>query len=301
MKGYYQRSKTRAIQDAICAIFAEQRPPLTIRQIFYALTTKGVLPKIEKSYRKTCYQLKRMRESGAVAYGWIADNTRWFIKPSTERSLGQALSNWQKAYRRDIWSTQPVHVEIWVEKDALTGVLSPVTEEFDVPLYVCRGYSSSTFLYEAAEEIKRIGKPAYVYYFGDLDPSGVDAAEHVRDGLIKHGAQVHFTRAAVTEEQVKKLNLPTRETKPADPRSSRWGNKPSAELDALPAPILRALVRECIERHIDPDLLAMALLIEKRERETLAQIRMNFVPVHNSDGLARGNQEAWGSLGGRDE
>ena len=33
-----------------------------------------------------------------------------------------------------------------------------------------------TFIYEAAEQIKDIGKQTYIYHLGDFDPSGVDAA-----------------------------------------------------------------------------------------------------------------------------
>ena len=228
-----------------------------------------------------------MRETGLIPYGWIADNTRWQIKPNTDPSLEDALNYWQHSYRRDLWIDQPDYVEIWVEKDALAGVISPITVEYDVPLYVSRGYSSITFLYEAAEEIKEQYKPAYIYHFGDFDPSGVDAAYKIRDGLIEHGANIHFERVAVTPEQIKAMNLPTRTTKRSDPRAKGWGDSPSVELDALPAPVLRELVRECIERHLDHTTLAMTQLVEQREKETLAEFRKNFVLAQNSDGTAQ--------------
>jgi hypothetical protein len=283
MRSYRLRSKSQDIQLAILQIFEEQKPRLTVRQIYYALTVRGVVPKTLAGYRQTCYQLIRGRESGYIPYSWIADNTRWQIKPITEPSLEDALDHWQRAYRRDLWLDQPERVEIWVEKDALAGVIKPVTEEYDVALFVCRGYSSATFLFEAAEQIKSIGKPTYIYHFGDFDPSGVDAAHKVRDGLVKHGAQIHFARAAVTLEQIANLNLPTRETKKSDPRSRTWGDVPSVELDAIPAPFLRGLVRECIERHLDTETLAFTVLIEQKEQETLAEFRRNFVLAQDSD------------------
>jgi len=111
--------------------------------------------------------------------------------------------------------------------------------------------SSLTYLYEVATHIKGIGKPTALYYFGDCDPSGDDAAKQTDLGLRKQGATFEFTRVAVTLEQIEKLNLPTRPTKMTDSRAKRWGAHPSAELDGLPAPIFRRLIRTCIEGNID--------------------------------------------------
>lgn len=283
MKKYNIRKSSRIIWGAILAIFDEQEPKLTVRQIFYALSVYGVVPKTHKGYRQTCYQLKRMREFGIIPYNWIADNTRWQIKPDSSPGLEAALERWQQSYRRDLWANQLDYVEIWVEKDALAGVISPVTIEFDVPLYVSRGYGSLTVIYDAAEYIKSIGKPAYIYHFGDFDPSGVDAAYKIRDGLLEHGAEINFKRAAITPGQIYQHKLPSRLTKRSDPRSKKWGNIPSVELDALPAPELRKIVRRCIENHIDPELLDHTRHVEQLERNTLIAVRENLVPVQDSD------------------
>jgi hypothetical protein len=112
----------------------------------------------------------------------------------------------------------------------------------------------------------------------------VDAALKIRDGLREHGANIYFERIAITEVQIERLNLPTRTTKKSDPRSQKWGDKPSVELDAMPAPILRDLVRQCAEGHIDPDLLKKTKEIEELERKTLVNFKNNFVPVQYSGG-----------------
>ena len=264
--------KIQAIQN----IFRVNEPPLTVRQVYYALTDLGVVPKTEQGYRAVVYQLKNMRLDGSIPYSWIADNTRWQIKPDTDHDLYPALRRMQRFYRRDFWTTQPVYVEIWVEKDALVGVVSPISEEFDVPLYVSRGYSSMTALYNAAEQIKRVGKPAFIYHFGDFDPSGVDAAYKIRDELIKHGAEITFKRAAIIPEQIEKYRLPSRPTKKNDPRARKWGDQVRVELDALPAPILRDLVRQAIEQHIDPVEWERMRMIEQAERRALTDFNDNF-------------------------
>jgi hypothetical protein len=95
MNKYPTRAKSKRIQYAIGKIFLEMEPRLTVRQIYYALTVRGIVPKTEAGYRQTCYHLKIMRENGIIPYGWIADNTRYCLKPVTDRSLESALYRWQ--------------------------------------------------------------------------------------------------------------------------------------------------------------------------------------------------------------
>jgi hypothetical protein len=242
-----------SVRDAIKDIL-EQNNPQTVRQVFYALTVKGVIAKVEIEYKRTVIRLlTEMREAGDVPFGWIADNTRLMRKPSSFTGVGACLESVANSYRRNLWASMPVYVEIWCEKDALAGVLLEETKLYDVPLMVARGYSSISFLHSAAMAIKDRGKPAYIYHFGDLDPSGIDAARDIETKLRRYapGAEIHFERPAVTRAQVEKWNLPTRPTKQTDTRAKKFGSATSVELDAIPADKLRAIVRECIERHVD--------------------------------------------------
>ena len=127
-----------------------------------------------------------------------------------------------------------------------------------------RGYSSLTFLHSAAKSIEQTGKPAYVYHFGDLDPSGVDAARDIEAKLRRYapGAEIHFERPAVTRQQVDEWGLPTRPTKMTDTRAKKFTGT-SVELDAIPAARLRELVRGCIERHVDQEQLAVLRAAEQ--------------------------------------
>jgi hypothetical protein len=262
-----------SIRDHVQDIL-EQSHPQTVRQIFYAATVRGAVPKIEKEYQKTIVRLLvAMREAGTVPFEWIADNTRWMRKPSTFAGLEACLNNSSKFYRRDLWAAMPVYVEVWCEKDALAGVLMEETEVYDVPLMVARGYSSITFLHSAAMAIEAKDKPAYIYHFGDYDPSGVDAARDIETKLRRYapGAEIHFERPAVTREQVDQWNLPTRPTKQSDTRAKKFGSATSVELDAIPAHQLRALVRDCIERHVDQEQLALLRVAEQSERKLLVK------------------------------
>jgi len=262
-----------SVRDAIKDIL-EQDNPQTVRQVFYALTVRGCIPKLEIEYKRTVIRLlTEMREAGQVPFEWLADNTRWMRKPATFTGLESCLSNTSKFYRRDLWAAMPVYCEVWYEKDALAGVLMEETEAYDVPLMVARGYASLSFLHSAAMAIQAKDKPAYIYHFGDYDPSGVDAARDIEAKLRRYalGAEIHFERPAVTREQIDRWNLPTRPTKQTDTRAKKFGSATSVELDAIPARQLRALVRECIERHVDPEKLALLRVAEQSERELLVR------------------------------
>ena len=112
---------------------------MTVRQVFYRLVSSGVIPKTEASYKNIVVRLLGiMRREGDLPFRWIADNTRWMRKPSTYSSLEHALDNTIATYRRALWDQQDSYVEIWLEKDALAGVLYDVTAEWDVPLMVTR-------------------------------------------------------------------------------------------------------------------------------------------------------------------
>jgi hypothetical protein len=187
--------------------------PMTVRQVFYQLVSQGVIAKTEAEYKSTVVRLlAAMRRAGEIPFDWIADNTRWMRKPKTYSDVEQALQRTAEAYRRSLWDNQDVYVEIWLEKDALAGVLYRVTSSWDVPLMVTRGYPSLSYLYEAADTIAAVGKPAHLYYFGDNDPSGLDITRAVE-------AEVYFERVAVTAAQITDLGLPTRPTKKTDSRS----------------------------------------------------------------------------------
>jgi hypothetical protein len=261
-----------AIKSAIIDIL-EKDNPQTVRQVFYALTVRGVIKKEEIEYQRTVIRLlTEMREAGKIPFEWITDNTRLMRKPTSFTDLKSCLESTAHFYRRNVWSNMPAYVEVWVEKDALSGVLMKETEIYDVPLMTARGYSSITFLHSAAVEIKAKNKPAYIYHFGDLDPSGRDAARDIEAKLRRYaaGAEIHFECPAVTREQVERWNLATRPTKMTDTRAKKFSGT-SVELDAIPAAKLRELVRGCIEHHIDQKNLAHLKIQEESEREFLVK------------------------------
>lgn len=265
------------IKEAIREVLAGIQPA-TVRQTFYQLVSRGVIGKTEAEYKSTVVRLlATMRRAGEIPFGWIADNTRWMRKPASHSSLADMLEQTQRFYRRAMWDDQEVYVEIWLEKDALSGVLYDVTAEFDVPLMVTRGYPSISYLYEAADAIAETDKPAFLYYFGDYDPSGCDITRAVESGIREFApdADIHFERVAVTPAQIAAWSLPSRPTKQSDSRSEGFAGD-SVEVDSIPPDTLRKLVRNSIVRHIDARQMRASLAIEEQERETLRRIISNL-------------------------
>jgi hypothetical protein len=214
------RRELEQLREALYAILAEDHP-MTVRQVFYRAVSAGLIAKTEQEYKNSIgRQLVLMRRGGELPYGWIADNTRWMRKPRTYSSPEEALRWTAQTYRKALWDDQPVYVEVWTEKDALAGVLIEETRPWDVPLMVSRGFASVTYLYEAAETIAAQGKPAYLYYFGDHDPSGVYIDPNIESQLrqLAPDAEIYFKRVAVRPEQIELWDLPTRPTKRTDRR-----------------------------------------------------------------------------------
>jgi hypothetical protein len=273
-----KRVEVNRIKQEIISLL-EADNPQTVRQVYYALTVRGLIGKTETEYKQTVVRLLTdMRERGEVPFEWIADNTRLMRKPSTFSNLEAFLKNCHQNYRRNLWVAAPVYIEIWCEKDALTGVIFEETEPYDVPLMVARGYSSITFVHSAAKAIEAREKPAYIYHLGDYDPSGQDAARDIEEKLRRysHKAEIHFQRLAVTPEQIEKWNLPTRPNKASDSRTAKFKGAASVELDAIPAKLLRQLVRETIERHIDKRELEITRVAEASERDQLREVARIF-------------------------
>ncbi|MGI9084729.1 MAG: hypothetical protein ACR2FE_05480 [Aeromicrobium sp.] len=237
----------------------------------------GAVEKSEKAYSAVQREVLKLRRSGALPYEWIADGTRWHIKNQSWSGVEQALADASSSYRRALWNDQNVYVEVWSEKEAISSIVSEVTNEWDVPLMIARGFASESFLWTTASTIRNVRKPTIVYQLGDHDPSGVAAWKHVQRRLTEFApdAEIYFERLAVTEEQIISLNLPTRPTKQTDSRAKNFHGD-SVEVDAIPTSVLRGLVNDAIESHINPTALKATRLAEAHERAGLEAMASGY-------------------------
>jgi hypothetical protein len=248
--------------------------PMTVRQAYYQAVVRGLVSKDASGYAQVLHDLIWLRREGSMPYDWIVDNTRQMRKPYTSDSVEEALRETAEYYRKNLWRDADVYVEIWLEKDALSGVVYPITSEFDVPLMTARGFSSLSFTYGAAEQIKARSVPAYIYQLGDYDPSGEGASRALEQDLreLAPDEEIHFERLGVTPDQIREWDLPTRPTNMNDTRAKRFGSSISCDLDAVEPDTLRGLVRDAIERHMPPRQFAILKAAEESERAHILRL-----------------------------
>jgi hypothetical protein len=245
---------------------------LTVRQLFYRLVVADLIDKTDAEYKNVACRLSgEMRDSGTLPFSWIVDNSRWMRKPQSFSSMEAALDDAAAYYRRDLWQDQDAYVEVWCESDSIAGVIYPETAQWDVPLMVSKGFSSKTFLHDAAVALESQGKPAFLYYAGDYDPSGLWIDQKIIDGIKKYAPDADFTfqRVAVTPEQIEEWKLPSRPPKSKDSRAKKFRGG-CVELESLTTEQIRGIIRHSIEGHINQRQLEQSRRIETAERETLA-------------------------------
>jgi hypothetical protein len=278
----YRRTNAEleAIDEAIVYAVRDEHP-VSLRGVYYRVVSAGAIGKTEKAYNLIGRELLKLRRSGAVPYSWITDGTRLIQRPDSWNDLDDMLEDAAASYRRTLWHKSNVEIMMFTEKDAISGVLCPITSKWDVELGVIRGYASETFAYTVAEEIMSTDKFVVAYQFGDHDPSGVDAWRDFQAKVSAFVAAKHcipnmlFERLAVTPEQIADFHLLTRPTKKSDTRARGFIGE-SVEVDAIPASILRQIAEDAITQHIDEEALRLTQVAEDSERKILTRLAGGF-------------------------
>jgi DNA topoisomerase VI subunit A len=257
--------------------FAEQGYTLTLRQLYYQLVTRNIIPNLQKEYAKLSSLLVKGRMAGVVDWDAIEDRIRIPFIPYSVDDIDGALQDTINQYRLDRQDGQDVYIELWVEKDALSGVLKRITSHYHINLMVNRGYSSCSAMHDAfkrLEDKEDEGKKTVILYLGDHDPSGLDMIRDIRERLEEFGVNPEVRHIGLTMKQIKKYNPPPNPAKITDPRAkwyiNEFGNV-SWEVDALTPKVLHELVKKNVEELIDMDLFNDKIIQEEKDKETLRE------------------------------
>ena len=265
------KGRVEQLDDQILAVLVEDHPQ-SVRHVFYRMTDPRLEEPVEKSdrgYRHVQDRLKKLRRAGLVPYGWISDATRRGYHVNTFNSAADFLRRMNGLYRADLWRNADHYCEVWTESRSLAGVIEDECEELAVSLYPAGGFSSITLAFEAADFINQShdGRDVVIFYIGDYDPAGVlidVALERELRAHLSPDITLHFERIGITEEQIAHFDLPTKPRKEGDRRSAQV--RSTVEAEAMPAAIMRDLLRSRIEALLPPDALAIAKAAEKSER-----------------------------------
>ena len=242
--------------------YAGQGYRLTLRQLYYQLVARDIIPNQDTWYKRLGEVVSNGRLGGYVDWDAIVDRGRTPVKPPDWSSPGEVLESAARSYRVDRWQGQGHHLEVWCEKDALSSVIEPVCGRYHVRFLANRGYSSSTAMYDAAQrflEAGHRGQSPVVIYLGDHDPSGLDMSRDISDRLelMTYQMGVRVERLALNFDQVDFYRPPPNPTKMRDSRSpgyvASYGME-SWELDALEPQVLDGLISDAIEYYLDLDL-----------------------------------------------
>jgi hypothetical protein len=252
---------------AVKQITSTYRTKMTLRQIYYRLVSKNLIPNNINAYKSLSDTLARARERGQLPSHIMEDRGREtiggdYIDDTPEEFIQRRLSSldgcWNQ-FTKSMWDRQPEYIEVWVEKDALSRLVSQACGGYKVKTCVGRGYSSYTYVADAVDRfLSRKDKQCTVIYLGDFDPSGLDIARDVGARLAEYGADhVSIKRIGLTKAQINQYSLPPAPVKTSDARSKEFITKHGKEvweLDALEPNVLQSTIQAEITDHIDADL-----------------------------------------------
>jgi len=231
---------------------------MTVRQVYYQLVAKNILPNTPASYTRTSKILNTARREGHIAWESIVDRVRVPVMPRQFESMHHFVNEIKRSYRRHRWEDQRHYVEVMVEKEALAGILVPITQKYHVSLLVNKGYASASAMHDVASRMAYEAgirqKECHILYLGDHDPSGMDMVRDIQDRLVGFGAPSHVSRIALTFDQIEQYRPPPNPAKITDPRSKQYrqeyGNG-SWELDALDPEVLAEILEINIRKYLD--------------------------------------------------
>jgi hypothetical protein len=287
--------------NRVIVAYQKQGFKLTLRQLYYQFISKDLFPEswIDKEYNlknglpiDTKNTMKNYKHLGDIINdGRLAGLIDWLAIEDRTRNL-QSHSSWESPddiiracanqFTVNLWAEQSTHVEVWIEKEALIGVIEGICDELQVPYFACKGYTSASEMWDASQRLKRFeedGLDTVVVHLGDHDPSGIDMTRDIGDRLALFGSDVVVDRIALTRDQIDMYDPPPNPAKTTDARYIKYQEEhgdDSWELDALEPTVLADLIRHAVEKRIDQDLWEAALEKQQEGRDELVRVSRHW-------------------------
>ena len=271
--------------NAIIDEFQGQGFTLTLRQLYYQFISRDFLPNTSKSYDNLGAIINAARLAGLIDWSSIEDRTRNLCSLPHWENASSILQDTATQFQFDLWEDQDYYLEVWIEKDALVGVIASICESYDVPYLSCRGYTSQSEMWAASQRLidrELAGKNTVIIHLGDHDPSGIDMTRDIQDRLALFESTVRVERIALTWDQIEEYSPPPNFAKSTDARftnyEDKYGNE-SWELDALEPGVIVSLVESSVEYYLDFDRWEKALAKRDTIRSDLNLIANKYDQV----------------------
>jgi hypothetical protein len=264
---------------------------LTLRQLYYQFVARDLVANEERVYKQISSAINDGRLAGLIDWSAIHDRTRNLMSAQNYSGPSAFMALQAEQYAEELWKDQPYYCEVWVEKDALVGVIEEPCDRLRVPFFACRGYMSQSEAYAGGKRLAqklRQGKKIVIFHLGDHDPSGIDMTRDNDERLsLFAGAEpgeIEVRRLALNYDQIVEFNPPPNPAKLTDTRAKdyikNYGDS-SWELDSLDPLVLDKLVSTSIESIIDkPKMTAAA------EKERLVQEGLRLIAKHYPEAVA---------------
>jgi len=274
-KAFTQRSE--AMIEHIVSIIEEYQQQgfaLTLRQLYYQLVSRDFVSNTQQEYKRIGGLVNDARYAGLIDWLAIEDRTRNLSRVTTWETPAQIMDAAWKGYALDPWQTQPYYIEVWVEKEALAGVVASACNPLRVPYFSCRGYTSASEMWLAGERfLQHTAQKCLILHLGDHDPSGLDMTRDIYDRLeLFAGGRVDVKRIALNMDQIEEYNPPPNPAKVTDSRFVEYQREigdESWELDALNPKTLSELIEEEVIKLVNPESWYASSEKEKGDKEKL--------------------------------
>ena len=256
--------------NEIIESYAKQGYDLTLRQLYYQFVARDLIANQQKEYKNLGSVVNDGRLAGLIDWNSIVDRTRNVRSNSHWDQPREIVESAAEQYKVDRWQNQAHRIEVWIEKDALVGVIAGVCDGLDVAYFSCRGYTSQSEMWRAAQRLRsyeRADQQPIIIHLGDHDPSGIDMTRDIQDRLNLFKSNVEVHRIALNMDQVDEHKPPPNPAKVTDSRAGgyiREYGRESWELDALDPATLEKLITEKIAGYLNTRRWGQMLAKEKR-------------------------------------
>lgn len=281
------RQKTLATIGTANAIIEEYRADgmiLTLRQLYYQFVARGYIPNNKREYSRLGDIIGDARLAGYIDWDSIEDRTRDLKSRPNWSNPGDILSSARASFHLDYWEGQETRPEVWIEKQALIGVIEDVCRRLDVSYYACIGYVSLSEMWRASERFAEMdgeGQTPVIIHLGDHDPSGIDMTRDIEDrqNVFSYMGGIDVVRIALNMNQIEQYSPPPNFAKLSDSRASdyiRMYGSSSWELDALEPTVLRDLIERRVLSYRDDSIYEEVVQRENQYIRTLRNIEDNW-------------------------
>lgn len=280
------QGKTQKVIETANTIIDEYKADgydLTLRQLYYQFVSRDIIPNKQSEYNKLGTAINNGRLAGLIDWDSIVDRTRKHESNAHWDSPSDILEDSADQYAIDTRADQDDYLEVWVEKDALVGVIERACEPLDIGYLSCRGYVSQSAMWRAAMRFvrqERNGKACTVLlHLGDHDPSGIDMTRDIQDRLAMFGSSVEVKRIALNMKQVEEYQPPPNPAKTTDSRYEKYIDEygeESWELDALDPRVITELITTQAADFTQEKKRKILIKKQENERQEIREIADNW-------------------------